>query len=1060
VSVDLPACTAADADAMTSRTRCSCDVGCPCCGHCVQPSSSSLLSWPPLPASSIAALRDVHGFIARYRVSSPPPLIQSPTALSADSTTWLMPASTAELDRSVSASNSGKPVVEDSRELRQPLRDTTAELSNACQSSADSSAPVHSDETKSSVMTRAHQLDAHWAQRPVRVLPTTFGVVADGGHTTAQHPIGKATSRPSAPPPPVPTGSLTPTSVDRSAAEYDELLTQTQTLPRAASTRSLQAPPPRPPPRTTIHDSAIIPTLLGRSLPPEPTQIADTDRMSLCQGQMSTFQGTLKENGAHGSLSGSVQSLPGCDVAARWTTSRTRPAPQPPRRGSSMSPRLQTKSMRYGGRARSASLRCTDDDADDDPLLRLTGRSSSPASATLTSQQPETSAATNQPTTRDRSREPSRQATVSGQKPIAQIRPHAIRSPSASSYTRQRMTDDTDSKCSTEARAYRDRHSPVQTHSTDRAKSLAFVGDGLLTDGQSATHSNASVSRFMTLRSRIKDYVTAAAGVSAGRKQQTSSSSSFVDWTLPRGRGPAGGTRRSSSATSWEPDRSDYASVSGSERSRGMASFDDGAPWQSSSSSYFGAFPGPRPFTSPRTRATEVSLPQNIVASADSATSAVDITSSITSRISTFLTFLGGSRGRPAETSPTSDVPHSQSSTTLQRGHTSAVTDNTGMGRFSNSVSGGKAPAAKAVVDPIVSTLERRSRSVSASPPVRSASTSEVLAKATAVAAAAARDARGRQPLRFVREQRTSMSTFRNSGSLNVTVARSSSFSPHSTIPIANEAGDAFQTSDGRRTSKCGTLDTSSGKVLSSVQSSAKYVPSAASYVHQSAPSTPLDCVAGGEVKQNMTSSLPGDSSAIRPPQMDQSTDSSENPDAGDVNPRTCSSTTVPLLVFRQADVEVERLIELLQNAAAVPVDRPSAQDGGANEARLEAERESLLALTRQFVDDCQRLVSGATRSIDALVVGVEPSLATLTRLTVECRSTASLIGSPSQGVMLVSRVRDLAHAYRSTLSAAQSAVGRPFNGVEMKSLMRQATSLAAILSALIKMLNRTDIIC
>jgi len=126
----------------------------------------------------------------------------------------------------------------------------------------------------------------------------------------------------------------------------------------------------------------------------------------------------------------------------------------------------------------------------------------------------------------------------------------------------------------------------------------------------------------------------------------------------------------------------------------------------------------------------------------------------------------------------------------------------------------------------------------------------------------------------------------------------------------------------------------------------------------------------------------------------------------------------------------------------------------------VEAGRESLLALTRQFVDDSQRLVSGATRSVEALVAGVEPSLATLTRLAAESRATAALLASPSHGVILVGRVRDLAQAYRSTVGAARSAVGRPFNSVEMKSLMRQATSLAAILSSLIKMLNRTDVIC
>ena len=369
-----------------------------------------------------------------------------------------------------------------------------------------------------------------------------------------------------------------------------------------------------------------------------------------------------------------------------------------------------------------------------------------------------------------------------------------------------------------------------------------------------------------------------------------------------------------------------------------------------------------------------------------------------------------------------------------------------------------------AVVDPVVSTLERQSRAVSTSPPVRSASTSEVLAKAAVAAAAAARDARGRQPMRFVREQRTSMSTFRSSGSLVVSVARSSSFSPHSTSAAreAQQTADGSQISDGRRTSKSGILDEGAGQVSLPAQLSTKHPPSGARYAHQSAPSTPLDWNDEDRMQQTMISSLPFDNSVVRPPQIDQPANSGESlvttKQTHELPPGTCSST-VPLSVFRQVDVEVERLIELLQNAAVPDNPQPGRNADGSG-TQVEVARESLLALTRQFVDDSQRLVSGATRSVDALVAGVQPSLATLTRLAGECQSTAAILTSPSQGVMLVGRVRDLAQAYRSTVSAARSAVGRPFNSVEMKSLMRQATSLAAILSSLIKMLNRTDIIC
>lgn len=122
-SADTPAAAAVDAVTSRMTTRCSCDVGCPCCGRCVETPSLSPSSWPPLPASSVAALRDVDGFIARYRVSSPPPLIHSPSPLSSDSTAWMLPVSTAQLESFDSTSSCHKTLLEDSR---QPLRDTAS----------------------------------------------------------------------------------------------------------------------------------------------------------------------------------------------------------------------------------------------------------------------------------------------------------------------------------------------------------------------------------------------------------------------------------------------------------------------------------------------------------------------------------------------------------------------------------------------------------------------------------------------------------------------------------------------------------------------------------------------------------------------------------------------------------------------------------------------------------------------------------------------------------------------------------------------------------------------
>ena len=119
--------------------------------------------------------------------------------------------------------------------------------------------------------------------------------------------------------------------------------------------------------------------------------------------------------------------------------------------------------------------------------------------------------------------------------------------------------------------------------------------------------------------------------------------------------------------------------------------------------------------------------------------------------------------------------------------------------------------------------------------------------------------------------------------------------------------------------------------------------------------------------------------------------------------------------------------------------------------------KDNLLADSRTFVTDSKLLVSSATHSKDRLVENINLSMKTLCRIVHHCSVTMPVMTSLAQAANLGAKVKDVTQAYKSTVSAAYSAAGRPLSDPNMKQLMKQATSLAAILSTLMKTLKGLD---
>ena len=69
-------------------------------------------------------------------------------------------------------------------------------------------------------------------------------------------------------------------------------------------------------------------------------------------------------------------------------------------------------------------------------------------------------------------------------------------------------------------------------------------------------------------------------------------------------------------------------------------------------------------------------------------------------------------------------------------------------------------------------------------------------------------------------------------------------------------------------------------------------------------------------------------------------------------------------------------------------------------------------------------------------------------------RDVALSSTTPGQTAGLISKVQDVAETYLQTLQAASSAIGRDMNDPSMNVLMKRATSLAGVLTTLMRSLR------
>ena len=156
---------------------------------------------------------------------------------------------------------------------------------------------------------------------------------------------------------------------------------------------------------------------------------------------------------------------------------------------------------------------------------------------------------------------------------------------------------------------------------------------------------------------------------------------------------------------------------------------------------------------------------------------------------------------------------------------------------------------------------------------------------------------------------------------------------------------------------------------------------------------------------------------------------------------------------FVEANRDVDSLLTVIDRTMGKVADHETTP----NPSMMKNTKETLTIEARQFVTDSKLLVSSATHSRDKLVQNVNNSMHTLAKIISYCHITMEVMTSTQQAVTLGMKVKGVANAYKETVNAASAAAGKPLSDPNMKHLMKQATTLASILSVLMKTLKTLD---
>lgn len=157
------------------------------------------------------------------------------------------------------------------------------------------------------------------------------------------------------------------------------------------------------------------------------------------------------------------------------------------------------------------------------------------------------------------------------------------------------------------------------------------------------------------------------------------------------------------------------------------------------------------------------------------------------------------------------------------------------------------------------------------------------------------------------------------------------------------------------------------------------------------------------------------------------------------------------LIVFKKAEEVVATVVQNIRESRTLCTAGDMSQR---NEAKFVRSKELLTTESRQFVTASKLFVKSATESEGQLMECLNHCVHMIDRIGNITRDVALSSITPGQTAGLISKVQDVAETYLQTLQAASSAIGRDMNDPSMNVLMKRATSLAGVLTTLMRSLR------
>ena len=158
---------------------------------------------------------------------------------------------------------------------------------------------------------------------------------------------------------------------------------------------------------------------------------------------------------------------------------------------------------------------------------------------------------------------------------------------------------------------------------------------------------------------------------------------------------------------------------------------------------------------------------------------------------------------------------------------------------------------------------------------------------------------------------------------------------------------------------------------------------------------------------------------------------------------------------FEAAAQDVEAmLVRLKATMETLKVAQARVSSSG---SQFQTVRQELQLQTKQFVQDAKRLVAGATGSREAASQHLHGAMHSLARVFLHSQATMVRMRSVHQAQHVGFEVLKVSASFKSTVAAANAAMGKPTTDPHMKYLMRQATNLAGLLSTLLKTLKTLE---